>query len=608
MALVRKLVPEEDSPDAEDIHLPVELEAEVRKRLDVMLGRPIIDFLVRYFVATVNWITSVAEVEFAILVLRICYYASSYYTFDSVMGVPLADIRKSCEEVISTLGPICMRLDSRGSLVRVQHIAFAGLACISVGRMNAFWEHISCATRVAQQIVLHMDTSSWPNEMNEIEKEMRRRTFCNLYIWDSCLSKRLHRIPFLPDDGLSADIMPQMRLLPGIDIGADAPDDFTERILRARLARFWRHHSPPPRGSGSGSEPNYDAVAAEERYETFCRTFLPTVPPAFALYRPDKQWDERLPNLPMQRHMLHMAIFEFLCWNFGPSLLQQPEHIGRLPEYKRVLLAHGKRALAAAALGLLESVSALHALMGGSHTRFSGIIMSNFEGAVPLLCLCVDLSFPEGGRGPEREVNMMRAAGGQAQSSQPLPVGTERQMTDLLRAKLDTVTRSECMRAARSALETLQTLAGVSEMAEVGARTLARLSGKVDGVRSSPPAEWPAQHVHGAVEPSNVGVGGVHGDDGSGDVAMQRQQGTNQAVRQWAFNPYMGSFAGALEGCSPSHANFTSSNDNDTGMTAGGEEDGGAAAPNWEDVLRGITDSFGFEEFTNTHNELSLDL
>jgi hypothetical protein len=48
----------------------------------------------------------------------------------------------------------------------------------------------------------------------------------------SCLSKRLDRIPFLPD-GLSADIMPQMHLLPVIDIGAGCPDLFTARILRA---------------------------------------------------------------------------------------------------------------------------------------------------------------------------------------------------------------------------------------------------------------------------------------------------------------------------------------------------------------------------------------
>lgn len=203
----------------------------------MMLPRPIIDVLVRYFVADVNWwvssrpfilvifraishsshisdcnridellhppwflaqyqrwwnsdsISSVAGVEFAILFLRVCCYASLFlpspsYTNDSVKGVSLVNIRKSCEEIIKALSPICRQLDPQGSLVRVQHIAFAGLASISIGPMDAFWEHVSCASRVAQQIGLHLDSRLWPESMDEIEKEMRRRMFCNLYVWD----------------------------------------------------------------------------------------------------------------------------------------------------------------------------------------------------------------------------------------------------------------------------------------------------------------------------------------------------------------------------------------------------------------------------------------
>lgn len=132
---------------------------------------------------------SLASVEFAILFLRVCCYASLFlpspsHTIDSVKGVSLVNIRRSCEEVIKALLPICRQLDPRGSLVRVQYIAFAGLASISVGPMDAFWEHVSCASRVAQQIGLHLDSVLWPESMDGIEKEMRRRMFCNLYVWD----------------------------------------------------------------------------------------------------------------------------------------------------------------------------------------------------------------------------------------------------------------------------------------------------------------------------------------------------------------------------------------------------------------------------------------
>lgn len=441
---------------------------------------------------------------------------------------------------------------------------------------------------------------------------------------NSCLSKRLHRIPFLPDDSLNADIMPRMRLLPGVDVGPDAPDIFTERVLRARLVRFWRDHSQPPRRGSGAIEPKYDALVAEERYETFCETFLPTVPPAFALAQPDRQWDVRLPALPMQRQLLHMTIYEILCWNFRPTLLQQQDQLGHLPGYKQTLVAHGKRALAVAALGLLESVAALHVLMGGSHTRFSSIILPNFEGAVPLLCLCADPSFPGDAAGSA-------AAGGRSHPSSslqpppplPPPGMAIMRKTDPLGARLDTVSRAECMRAARGALRTLQVLAEVSDMADVGARTLERLVAKVDSTGStgstgssgsSPSAGWLTHHVYDVANPSGIIEGGGHGGGGGDVTTAQQQQGVSEAVFQWALDPDMRDYAGGGGGGgrSCSQADFSFGNNNDVICTAsemalGDGGGGGTGVPNWEDVLRDITDNFGFEDIAGVPGGSSFD-
>ena len=131
---------------------------------------------------------SVTAFEFAVLFLRICSYAlqflpSPVYAIDSIRGVTLDEIRKSCDGVSDALAPICARLDRRGSLFRVQHLAFAGLRSLCQGRADMYWEALSNAIRVAQRIGLHVDITS-SRSMDELEKEMRRRTFCILYIWD----------------------------------------------------------------------------------------------------------------------------------------------------------------------------------------------------------------------------------------------------------------------------------------------------------------------------------------------------------------------------------------------------------------------------------------
>lgn len=348
---------------------------------------------------------------------------------------------------------------------------------------------------------------------------------------NSCLSRRLERIPFL-SDGLTADIMPQMHLQPDVDVGADAPDLFTERVLQAQLAQFWRSHS-----ASKGSE--YDAIGAGERYEIFCSTFLPKMPPVFAL-QPDKRWDDRLPTLPMQRQLLHMAIFNFICWNFSPAVLQQPNQVEDLLSYRKILTAHNKKVLAVAALRLLESVSTLHTMMGGSHTRYAGIIVPIFESAVPLLCLCADEDFP-----------------GDAGDS-----GSHTLKTDPLGFGMSKISRAVCMQAAWESLNRLQTLAAVSDVAEVGARTLNRL---MDKVNSSSSPTWGFQCLNKEAD------------------AVLQLSDTSETWRDHQTRDYH-------KGIHPAQSLLDSSQ--------------GTNAPwSWEEMLGDLESTFGVEGVEFLHNE-----
>ncbi|KAH7372014.1 hypothetical protein BKA66DRAFT_402644, partial [Pyrenochaeta sp. MPI-SDFR-AT-0127] len=452
--------------------IPLELYSEIENHIKRLPSRDIFDFLVQYYVTEVHWMeqvvyapwfvgqyqkwwtsgrpSKVLDIEFAVLFLRICSYTSQFlpspsFTIDRIRGMPLTDIRDACHNVAGELAAICRKLDMRGSVIRVQHLSILGLQRQCEGRINAFWEALSDAVRVAQRIGLPRGRAAWKQGMHEFDKEIRCRVFCNLYIWDSLLSRQLDCDPFLPTT-LSRDHLPQMHLGPHVD-EADAPETFTERLILARLANFWRSFPSRP-----GTE--YEATEAEERYDRFCREFLAQLHPAFA-FDFSKEWDERLERLPLQREILHIAIFDFLSHNFRPVLLCEPSQVQSLPAYKQVLVASQRKALAAATLKTLEGVTKLHSMLGGSHTRWTAIILPTFEAAVVLVGLIMNVNFPGANMG----------ADGLPRALDVDPLGGEKAQ----------LTRDRCYSAAQEGLARLQMLAEVSDMARAGANTLARL-------------------------------------------------------------------------------------------------------------------------------------
>jgi hypothetical protein len=247
-------------------------------------------------------------------------------------------------------------------------------------------------------------------------------------------------------------------VFPGPNI--PTPKGFVARVLQARLAHFWKSAV-----TAKGHQ-QYDILVAEARYEKFCTDFLPSLPPEFAIDQqqaaPDRPVDEHPqdPKLPLQRQILHIAIFSSIYYNFQPALLQDPVQIRSLPKYKQVLLSSQEKAIAVAALRVLNCVSSLHAMMGRSQSRFPGIIQPAFEAAVLLAVLCIsreDLWAETG--------NICSHADLPNTHDTPNPLG----------AQIEALKREDCMRAVQDTLCHLQMLAEVSTLAEVGAQTLARL-------------------------------------------------------------------------------------------------------------------------------------
>ncbi|KAL7755587.1 hypothetical protein ACKLNR_014685 [Fusarium oxysporum f. sp. zingiberi] len=458
----------------------------VHECLQTIPSRSTVDFLVQHFVAHVNWmvqfvyppwflnkyrhwwtiekLTVVEDVEFAVLLLRICLYAAQFlpspaYTADRIRGIPLADIRSTCSKAADVLTDICAQSDTRGSLLRVLHLLCDGLVLHCAGKTTAFWATLGRAVLAAQRVGLHEDVESLLHEADEVGKEMHRWTFCNLYVLDSTLSLTLDRVPFLPDT-LRQEVMPRMHL--GPENGC--PEPFLDRILTARLVAFWRNTTPR-------HDASYDGIAIETLFNKFCQEFISMLPPVFAL-QPDRQHDEQVPSLPLQRQLFHVNIYLFASLSFRRVLMRDTSHDCYLPSYKRVLLSSQLTFLASLALKCLDCTHTLHTLMGGSQMRCPVLISSLFEMALVLVCLCARREVPAD----------------EEQDDPHITVGGE-----LIGISTEVPTRSVCLQALQKALGALQMLADVSDMAEVGARHLeelmATMTDEVGELKFNPPHE-----------------------------------------------------------------------------------------------------------------------
>ncbi|KAI0202849.1 hypothetical protein F4808DRAFT_420054 [Astrocystis sublimbata] len=477
MILIHNLGVHDKGSVAPGPYLPHETVEAVQEALKGMPSRTVLDFLVWYFAREVQWyhqilyipsfissynawwtlgtLTCLPDVEFAVLFLRVCWYASHFLpspscSIDSIRGMALSDIRKACAHVTDILEPMCKNLDARGSLARVQHQALAAMGYLCQSEVNQAWDSLSYSVCVAQRLDWHPEVDVDVGHANQVDREIRRRTLCSLYVYISTFSRRIGCMPFFPD-GLNEQDMPQMHLLSDVGTVPGAPDAFSERLLQVQLIDYWRLHAP-------ASEVGYDPLVVQETYDDFCSHFICTIPPVFGL-KPDQKWDDSVPRVLLQRHVFHVALFESLCHNFRPAVLPTQQEIEKLPTWKQTIWQSHTKALAVSAINLLKTISNLQMMICGSYTRFSDIIMPTFEAATLLLTLCNNATFPA----PTVEVPTTVTV------TKPHP----------LSADMDAITREGCMQAIKEAIARMQKLAEVSKMADVGMQALTPLAANI---------------------------------------------------------------------------------------------------------------------------------
>ena len=488
------LLDEFDLGDAIIEVIPARLRPEMNDCFRLFPKRPILNPLVQLFFQDVNWIYEMMHptlflgqyekwwrtvpgstgesLHISILILRICAYSAQFFPTsmaeagkaggEKLLGVPTDKIRRHCHELASRLQRLCEQLSGPKSLIWVQQRFYAACYEKNEGNIKDAWYTLGSAVHVAQDMGLHVeDASLGKKDMNDLEYDMGRRAFWNLYIWDKFFSLVFDRAPYIVDSYCSTDL-PKMRLLnPFLD--ASAPDVFTERTLQAKLSKLW---SSLHLGS------YYNPVTAEQNYEKLCGSFISQLPRAFDVHAPDTQWDTKLPNLSRQRQSLRIAIFVTVCRIFQPLLRLKTDQVEALLQFERDLIVQHRDQLVHSAIRVLSSVTELHQLMGSRPQRFFMLSFCTFEPAMLLGLHLLTLDSSQQG-----------IARGGAQSEQQLLF--RRPSTVSMSADMDGASPPTCWRYMEQALRMLVSLQDVNTIARVGARKLEQVLAKLDAASSS---------------------------------------------------------------------------------------------------------------------------
>ncbi|KAJ5546563.1 hypothetical protein N7494_004148 [Penicillium frequentans] len=355
--------------------------------------RPVVDFLIGMFLKEMNrvhemihppsfqsnynawWtkqeqnnisgetIMSDDDMNFGLLVIRICLVSiqclphskfptegiirTSPYNFEQWLYSIADEIDKSLQS-------------KKPSLVTVQHRFYHVCYLKAHARIRECWSILSATVKDAHEIGLHLKDPGAP--FTELEMEIRRRTFWNLYIWDRFMSSFFGHWPLIPEGYF--DIEPPHDNLQAFTITPYVLTPFTDRVFVMKLARFITAFMSPP----SWQHDRVDSVVIADFSQRFQQVIIDQLPHAFWLENPDTTWDSVDSALPGKRETLHLCI-----WVTKAGLYKAfADPCRSLQQQKSPVLKHGsdllalahRRTLMETTCKVISSVGSLYMLLG----------------------------------------------------------------------------------------------------------------------------------------------------------------------------------------------------------------------------------------------------
>ncbi|KAF5545707.1 transcriptional regulatory [Fusarium mexicanum] len=298
---------------SEQYRLDPKNSAQLKRALDVLPPRPVVDCLVQSFLDVVNFYYYIVYppyfskeyarwwddytkgrtcgVQWTCLLLMVC--ACSVQHVDGQLRAKIEnDVGESVKELTQKYHDAARELHSaipvgHGHVYTVQYLLHSCYWFKAEARFAECWQVLGAVVREAQMIDLHKKPEG---QLPGFELEMKRRLWCIVDSWDWLVSSLLAR-PMLIDRA-ECDVG-----LPSLALEDYPASPMLHLKLQSELVSLIFKRFGPPKIL---TEP--DEI---RDYQAILEGFMKTFPPEYALDHPNTPANEDLPWIALHRHYMH---------------------------------------------------------------------------------------------------------------------------------------------------------------------------------------------------------------------------------------------------------------------------------------------------------------
>ncbi|KAK4191847.1 fungal-specific transcription factor domain-containing protein [Podospora australis] len=295
---------------------------ELKAALELMPAKPYTDCLVDNWLNGANhhyyalypsefrtqydgwWATPPNKVtpELTSLILRVCACSLHFIIDDSVRERLETELKADAATFAQRMHTAADKLSQsispgKGGLTHVQQLFLTAFWYKSAEKWTEAWHALSRAIRAANEIGLHKDSLS--EGMSEFDREMRRRLWGVLYMWDFALGSMLSR-PLLVNHADCTFEMPTLALEMDPE-RPNQPSPFRHMNLHCQLCLDCLAELAP---RSPAEETNPTELAG--RLRDAVEKWFSNLPAEYARKNPDTQWDSEFEWVVFQRRYLHL--------------------------------------------------------------------------------------------------------------------------------------------------------------------------------------------------------------------------------------------------------------------------------------------------------------